>query len=113
MKDAQNSFKKAFDNRENIAHIHKVYNSWVKALETSINYEISLLHTEQYSNIARSSSKTQTNHSRPPVDSSNSSDRALKRKSSCNNTMRPSITMSEQAYINSSRANLVTKYEGH
>lgn len=100
----QNKFEKIFDNREERTHIHKVYNSWVKTLESSINHELSLLNTNQYSNGVQSRQKTSESTLKSPAHKSKSSARALNASSPC--TKEPSTIVSGQAYIKSSRANL-------
>jgi len=97
----QNKVEKMFDNREGVTHIHKVYNLWVKTLEKSINHEISLLNTEQYSDTPRI---TRASTAKQPTRVVKTSQRALKVKSSCIKV--PDTIVTGQVYVKSSRANL-------
>lgn len=100
----QNKFEKVFDNREDITHIHKVYNLWVRTLEKSINHEISLINTEQYANIASAPKQSPRSVPTSVRTPKKSSTRALKVKSTC--LKEPSTLLTGQVYVKSSRANL-------
>ncbi|BCG62748.1 MAG: hypothetical protein methR_P0398 [Methyloprofundus sp.] len=83
------------------ASIHKSYNVWVKRLAKSINKEISLLHTQQYSDAAAVVSVSNYKVSSNPV-------RATVKTQSICSIKEPSIMVSGRGYIKSSRANLRT-----